>query len=543
MHNDSSSDEEDDRRNLVDQNHRKPPSPSPAAVFHVEDRSPRFFRRNFIYQKKYIVTILAFLLVILFFSVANFHSVFSSSSFQFDSVTDRMKESELRAINLLRRQQLGLLIAWNTTRRSNASDPNQLEDLKSALFKQISLNQEIQQVLLNPHSMGNIVEPEFDLNATLNGVVYDRCRTVDQNLSQRRTIQWNPRDGKFLLAICVSGQMSNHLICLEKHIFFAALLNRALVIPSSKVDYRYDRVVDIDRINKCLGKKVVFSFEEFSNIKKGHMHIDKFLCYFSKPTPCYLDDEWLKKLGGLGVTMNKQEAVWDEDTRNPKNKTAQDVLGKFNYDDDVMAIGDVFYAEVEPEWVMQPGGPIAHQCKTLIEPNHLISLTAQRFIQTFLGRNFIALHFRRHGFLKFCNAKKPSCFYPIPQAADCIMRVVERADAPIVYLSTDAAESETGLLQSLVVLNGRPVPLVMRPARNSAEKWDALLYRHGLEGDTQVEAMLDKTICAMSSVFIGAPGSTFTEDILRLRRGWGSASICDEYLCHGEEPDIVAENE
>jgi len=59
----------------------------------------------------------------------------------------------------------------------------------------------------------------------------------------------------------------------------------------------------------------------------------------------------------------------------------------------------------------------------------------------------------------------------------------------------------------------------------------------------KVEAMLDKTICAMSSVFIGAPGSTFTEDILRLRRGWETASICDEYLCQGEEPDIVAENE
>ena len=84
------------------------------------------------------------------------------------------------------------------------------------------------------------------------------------------------------------------------------------------------------------------------------------------------------------------------------------------------------------------------------------------------------------------NAKKPSCFYPIPQAAACILRVVERADAPVIYLSTDAAESETGLLQSLVVLNGRPVPLVIRPARNSAEKWDALLYRHGIEGDSQV---------------------------------------------------------
>ena len=69
--------------------------------------------------------------------------------------------------------------------------------------------------------------------------------------------------------------------------------------------------------------------------------------------------------------------------------------------------------------------------------------------------------------------------------------MVERATAPVIYLSTDAAESETGLLQSLVVFNGKTVPLVQRPARNSAEKWDALLYRHGLEGDPQVSQRLN----------------------------------------------------
>ena len=56
----------------------------------------------------------------------------------------------------------------------------------------------------------------------------------------------------------------------------------------------------------------------------------------------------------------------------------------------------------------------------------------------------------------------------------------------VIYLSTDAAESEYGLLQSLLVLNGKSIPLVRRPPRNSAEKWDALLYRHGIEGDSQV---------------------------------------------------------
>lgn len=241
--------------------------------------------------------------------------------------------------------------------------------------------------------------------------------------------------------------------------------------------------------------------------------------------------------------MNKLEPAWVEDVKKPTKRTMQDVMDKFSSNDNVIAVGDVFYADLEQDLVMQPGGPLAHKCKTLIEPSSLIMLTAQRFIQTFLGKRFIALHFRRHGFLVFCNAKKPSCFYPVPQAAECISRVVERANAPVVYLSTDAAESETSLLQSLVVLNGKSVPLVQRPARNKDEKWDALLYRHGLQGDPQVEAMLDKTICAMSTVFIGASGSTFTEDIRRIRKDWGSVSLCDEYLCQGELPNFIADNE
>ncbi|MED6204725.1 O-fucosyltransferase 36 [Stylosanthes scabra] len=547
MQRDSSSDEEDDRHTLIEQHDRKPPPPPPpsppsSTSFRIEDLRSRI-NRKLKFQKRYLFAILPAFIILLYFLTpdATRSSVFSSSnlpSLRFDSLSDRIKESQLQALYLLRQQQFSLLRASNSSLLSNSSSS---DELKSLFLNQISLNRQIQQVILDPHRVGNSYETEFDFaNASWNG---DSCRTVDQKLSERKTMEWKPKAGKFLLAICVSGQMSNHLICLEKHMLFAALLNRILVIPSSKVDYQYDRVLDIDHINKCIGRKVVISFEEFSTVRKNHMHIDKFLCYFSLPEPCYLDDERFKKLRSLGLSTSKPQAVWEEDTRKPKRRTVDEVVAKFAHDDDVMAIGDVFYANVEEEWAMQPGGPLAHQCKTLIEPSRLILLTAQRFIQTFLGRNFIALHFRRHGFLKFCNAKKPSCFYPIPQAADCILRVVERANAPVIYLSTDAAESETSLLQSLVTLNGRPVPLVKRPPRNSAEKWDALLYRHHIEGDSQVEAMLDKTICAMSSVFIGASGSTFTEDILRLRKDWGSASLCDEYLCQGEEPSVVAETE
>ncbi|XP_068303517.1 O-fucosyltransferase 36-like isoform X2 [Pyrus communis] len=563
----SSSDDDDDRQNLIEQNDRKLPTPrsdAVAAAFRIPDddidNNRHYFhhqlRRHFtslklgdLFNKRSFILLAIFVptfVVILFFVTDMKSLLFTTGNFSsspYDSASGKLLESELRALYLLKQQQVSLFNLWNqtlpnpTNSTSNHSDPAQiplLDDFKSAVLRQISLNRDIQQVLLSPHRTGNSTEPDFrDFGDFENPSLGDRCRAVDQQFSQRRTIEWKPNSNKYLFAICVSGQMSNHLICLEKHMFFAALLNRVLVIPSPKVDYQFSRVLDIEHINKCLGRTVVVTFEELDEKKKNHVHIDKFICYFSHPTPCYVDDEHVKKLKGAGVSMNKLESAWVEDVKKPTKRTVQDVQSKFSSNDDVIAIGDVFFADLEQEWVMQPRGPLAHKCKTLIEPSRLIMLTAQRFIQTFLGKNFVALHFRRHGFLKFCNNKQPSCFYPIPQAADCIIRVAERANAPVVYLSTDAAESETGLLQSLVVVNGKTVPLVKRPARNSAEKWDALLYRQGIEGDAQVEAMLDKTICAMSSVFVGASGSTFTEDILRLRKDWGSASLCDEYLCQG----------
>ncbi|XP_055826862.1 O-fucosyltransferase 36-like [Solanum dulcamara] len=558
-----SSDEEDDRENLIHQNERvNDLSKSPRHSTFQIDRFPLCRRFNFTSGKMYVLAIILPILVLILYFATDIKNLFQTTvtSIKYDGSVNSIRESELRALYLLRQQQLGLFKLWNQTLVNDTSSTDTgnslesspgfssvsrssiVEDLKSDLLRQISLNKQIQQVLLSSHQSGNLlVTSDNSTDPSLGGL--GRCRKVDHNLSQRRSVEWKPRSNKYLFAICVSGQMSNHLICLEKHMFFAALLNRILVIPSSKVDFEFRRVLDVDHINKCLGREVIVTYVEFSERQKSHLHIDKFLCYFSQPQPCFLDEERVKKLKSLGVSMNKLETAWNEDIKKPKKRTVQDIRAKFSTDDDVIAIGDVFFADVEKDWVMQPGGPISHKCKTLIEPSRFIMLTAQRFVQTFLGDDFIALHFRRHGFLKFCNAKKPSCFYPVPQAADCINRVLERANSPIIYLSTDAAESETGLLQSLVVFNGKTVPLVQRPARNSAEKWDALLYRHGLEGDSQVEAMLDKTICAMSSVFIGSSGSTFTDDILRLRKDWGSASLCDEYLCQGELPNFIADDE
>lgn len=456
-----------------------------------------------------------------------------------------MRESELKALFLLKNQQTLLLNLWNRSRSSNDSDLK-YDEFRLGFLDLIKKNQQIQQAILSSHRSKNSnasVDNAEGFDVT-NYSKMDLCKKVERK-NQRKTIEWKPKGNKFLFAICLSGQMSNHLICLEKHMFMAALLGRTLIFPSHRLDYKYDEVLDLDHINKCFGRKVVVSYDEFVEMKKNKLKIDRLICYVSSP-PCYLDDEHIKRLKNEGITLGKIEAAWPEDAKLKveKKRVVKDIMEKFDSDEEVIAIGDMFYADLEEEWVMQPGGPLAHNCKTLIQPSRLIILTAQRFVQTFLGKNFVALHFRRHGFLKFCNMKEESCFFPIPQAAECIIRVVEKSNAPVIYLSTDAADSETDLLQSLLVPNiGKPVILVKRPAHNSVEKWDALLYRNKLGSNNQVEAMLDKTISAMSNVFIGASGSTFTEDIIRLRRGWGTASQCDEYLCQGEQPNFIADNE
>ncbi|KAL2345978.1 hypothetical protein Fmac_007263 [Flemingia macrophylla] len=498
----SSSDEEDD---LIHQKERNTPASTTTSFFHLQHLTCKF-------HKKYLFAILPLLIILIYYITPDNHSLFSLNTSVNVKVHDRTTETQLRALYLLRQQQLGLLGALALNSTSN---------LESLLSHQISLNSQIQQLFLNSQA---------------NGTDSGRCATVDEKVSEKRSIAWRPEGDKYLVAVCVSRQMSNRLVCLEKHMLLAALLKRLLVIPRWK---EYERVLDMEHMNKCVGSKVeaVVSLQELK-LKKKRVHVNvHMLCYFSLPEPCHLEEEHLRKLKGLGLSMSRPIAVWEEDARKPKKRSAEDVVKMFRSEEDVVVIGDVLYAEVESQLAQ------SHDCKSLIEPNRLILLTAQRFIQTFLGRNFVALHFRRRYLLNLCNAKKPSCFYPISQAADCIVRVVEKANAPVIYLSTDAAESEIGLLESLLLVNGKRVPLVKRPHSNSAEKWDALLYRHLLQADPQVEAMLDKTICGMSSVFIGASASSFTQDIRRLRKDWGSASFCDDYLCQGQQPNFVANTE
>ncbi|RWW70863.1 hypothetical protein BHE74_00021440 [Ensete ventricosum] len=315
-------DEEEEHRNLVPQSETKRPLRSSALeIGHLPARiggRGGFFSRKCCLHFLFLLALLSLLIVLLLLFFYRGGSI-GGANFPLD----RMRESELRALYLLRDQQLGLLKLWNRTRSAAldvaappSSAPNStsvrtdlgkaaaFDELRSALFEQIKLNKKIQNALLSSHNVGNSSSSgtsDDNVFFGLSSLGVDVCRKVDRPAS-RRTIEWEPKKDRYLFAICLSGQMSNHLICLEKHMFFAALLDRVLVLPSPRFDYQYDQVLDIDHINECFGRKVVIKFDEFSETLKNKMKIDRFICYMASP-PCYLDEEHIKRLKDLGLSL------------------------------------------------------------------------------------------------------------------------------------------------------------------------------------------------------------------------------------------------
>lgn len=432
--------------------------------------------------------------------------------------------TNLQALSLLKQQNAELHSLSNSTTSIQKAD----------ILEQIRLNQEVQQILLSGHHNGTLREPiegsaPYRPNNELMSVW--RCKEVRKEaIVKNPGVEWRPKAGRFLVMICDSGQMTNHFICLQKHVYFGALLNRTLVLPHEDLDYKYEHLLDITHMKKCLGNNRVMTFKEFEAIREKNLYINTLICYLHD---CYFDKDHQRKWETLGFTFGPRRDAWPYHTGllHPATHThPHDILTKFSSEEEVIATGDLYYAEFKDS-------AVAHVCLNLFQPHRSIIVTAQRFVQTYLGTSFLSLHFRRHGFLLFCNKKIPNCFFPIPQAAECIQKTIQVSNPKLIFLSTDAPESEIKELRSMV-----SVPLVMRSEAHEAQaKWDSLLWRKKLESDPAVMAMVDKAIAAMGTVFVGTRGSTFSDDIQRMRNESGTANSCDCNLCDGELPSFTAE--
>lgn len=325
--------------------------------------------------------------------------------------------------------------------------------------------------------------------------------------------------------------------------WFAAVLNRTLVLPPGRLDYMYEHLLDIAHMQQCLGSgsntsnstAVVMTFEDFEAARgKKNLHIEKLICYMHD---CYFDSERQSKWEEVGFTFGARRDAWGV---HEGRRTRDSVVARMGGEEEVIAVGDLFYAEVEGA----AGFTVAALgCRGAVRPHRGVVVAAERFVQTYLGARFVAVHFRRHGFLVFCNKQAPgaSCFYPVPQAARCIESKVREVGAEVVFLSTDAAESEVGGL--VVALAARGVTVVRRSTAHEAlAKWDAVLWRQaGREAEAGVMAMVDKTICAMAVAFVGTRSSSFSAHIQSMRRDMLTASSCDANLCDGfGSPSFIA---
>ena len=426
-------------------------------------------------------------------------------------------QANVKALSFLKLQEEQLLATLNTTIEAQK---------EKYLVDELKTIQELQHTLSKSNA---------NLQVQVDTLGCKKLR-AEEIARPAEEVAWRLNEGRFLIMLCNSGQVTNHLICLQKHMLFGALLNRTLVLPHESLDYKYAHLLDIAHIKKCLGDNRVISFEEFEErTRNKSLHINKLICYMPN---CYFDSDHQAKWKTLGFTFGDRQDAWPSDdlkaTSFPNSHIlAHEILTRFSCEDEVIAVGDLYYANLPDIESL----PVSHKCRNLVQPHPLIVLTAQRFVQTYMGSNFLSLHFRRHGFLVFCNRQSPSCFYPVPQVARCIQKQLQRSNTTIIFMSTDASESEITELKALV-----SAPLVMRTMSHEPEaKWDALLWRKGLESDPAVMSMLDKAIAAMGVVFIGTRGSTFSDDIQRMRNEWGSAATCDGNICDEEVPSFLAE--
>ncbi|KAG0609703.1 hypothetical protein M758_7G007700 [Ceratodon purpureus] len=462
-------------------------------------------------------------------------------------LTSTWQTTTSKALALLAHQEAQLLAVLNSSTTGPLMSPTYATTSEEEFVaKQLAVNAQLKQILSTPiHDIGveNVAATHPLACRKTEGAPEDERAVTSRSVG----IPWQPRKGRYLVMICTSGQVTNHLMCLRKNMYFAALLNRTLVLPPGNLDYKYEHLLDIAHLQQCLGNgsnstssSTVMTFEDFKAVWGNDLHIGKLICYMPD---CYFDKDHQSKWEAMGFTFGTRQRAWSSSnstnnitTTQPRRHSPDDIVAGFEAWEEVIAVGDLFYAEVDSnDFAVAP----SHSgCRSMVRPHPSIVVAAQRFVQTYLGRDYVAVHFRRHGFLVFCNKQSPgpSCFYPIPQAAQCIESKVREAAADVVFLSTDAPESEVAGL--VAALAQRGVAVVRRSAAHEAlAKWDSVLWRQaGREAEAGVMAMVDKAICALAVAFVGTRSSSFSADIQSMRRAMLTASPCDAPLCHGLGP-------
>eukprot|EP00271_Cylindrocystis_brebissonii_P002150 TRINITY_DN1252_c0_g1_i1.p1 TRINITY_DN1252_c0_g1~~TRINITY_DN1252_c0_g1_i1.p1 ORF type:complete len:557 (+),score=67.67 TRINITY_DN1252_c0_g1_i1:1875-3545(+) len=375
-----------------------------------------------------------------------------------------------------------------------------------------------------------------------------KCHRM-QDVGKNGRIIWSPTPNKYMLVMCTGGQFSNRLACIRQHILDAALLNRTLILPSKGIDYDYDSLLDLKQPKVCFGNTTFLTLDQYLKQLPGRgktLRVDRFICHvhtYQKPSAC---DGLRQQYSRLPITFTTTD-IPPLRTSGPWFKySSKDFLAKFAYKDDVIAFGNMFGVGGK-DLRFEGSGPIkvAEECRYYLTPSPPILEAAQGFVNSYLGSRYLAVHLRRGDFFQHCMMSGQvrgqhaghACFQPLQQVASCLAkRIALNPGVRSVYLATNGNDQEVALLvqylQFYKVL--QPVVRLHDEALQTAP-WAEVLRRRGLETNPAVVALVEKSICVLSSAFYGTPGSTFSGDITRLRDWWYTRTCKDGSLCDVSE--------
>ncbi|GJP34238.1 hypothetical protein CLOM_g18685 [Closterium sp. NIES-68] len=185
--------------------------------------------------------------------------------------------------------------------------------------------------------------------------------------------------------------------------------------------------------------------------------------------------------------------------------------------------------------------PEDEQCQDLWAPPRVVRGFVNGFIDTFLGKDFAAVHLRRSDFASYIDTNKDSrnpAYLPVVSVAQFTVGRLRGTGVSAVYLATDASPSEIQLLERLLLEldPSSPFILVRLPTfhKGSSEYQQFPWVRSFQQSDSHesgiLRAIAEKNICAAARYFIGTPRSTFSSDIFRMREERNVRSSIDTFI-------------
>ncbi|GJP56104.1 hypothetical protein CLOM_g15160 [Closterium sp. NIES-68] len=365
---------------------------------------------------------------------------------------------------------------------------------------------------------------------------------------------WEPREDRYLLALCFYGRLSNQEVCMRSYLIFAALLNRTLLVPDpgfahhfqTWYRWRWSLIFDIPHLRACLadayGNNTVLTVEELVSRTNQNVTVDHIAC--AEGRSC-MDEIQLSFAKLPNVTLPDKLEHPLESGRQDINSFRAAYAPYANTR--VLSLGNIYGLLLNGKtgkMLHETKPPFRTSCLDLWEPPPVVRQFVSGFIDTFLGDDFAAVHMRRgdfsHAYLR--NEEKEQnrnpAFLPIASIARYIVSRLSGRGISILYLATDASLAEVQFLEKLLLELDSKAPFIVERlpqfSKGSLEYKESDWVRDFEDLDEEdkgiLKALAEKHICARAQYFIGTPKSTFSSDIIRIREVEGRASTVDSYL-------------